>query len=163
MKTYILVLVAAIFLLTGCAGEIAETTPTQITETTVAEEPLPVQQITEQDILDIFNGYAYADSSNRVAVACIVMEESENDIIGVVQYTVDDYEGTCFDFIRSDGFPLKAGVNAKTTGDSLKFIAADTVQCQLLDENGEVFGCKITYYADSIEIGFKIETVQEEE
>lgn len=144
-------------ILSGCTKN--ETLPIQKETTTTTETTVPKQtealRYTETDILDMFNGYAYADPSNRIVIDCVVMEESEYGILGVVQYTTEDYDGCWFDFITG-GAPLTAGIEASPTGEkTLTFLEGDTVDCQLIVKE-EVHTFTIAFYRNNLENGFQI-------
>lgn len=157
-KRYIF-LWACVFLVTlsGCTK--SETLPAQ-TETTLAEETTVSRQTealcyTEMDILDMFNGYAYADPSNRTVIDCVVMEVSEYGILGVVQYTTEDYDGCWFDFLTG-GVPLTAGIEATPIAEkTLSFQEKDAVTCQLF-LNGKIHTFTLSYYRNDLENCFQI-------
>lgn len=119
--------------------------------------PLP-DVYSEEDILNLFMGYAYADTDNRVVLDCAVMEESLCGVIGVVQYTTDDYGGCWFDFL-TEGVPMTAGVDA-AAGEigSLECIGMDTVRCQMRSFSREEFVCEIKAYQNAGETGFSVTT-----
>lgn len=150
---------ACVFLvaLLGCTK--SETLPEQ-TETVVAVETAASKQTeavcyTEADILDMFNGYAYADPCDRTVIDCVVMEKSEYGILGVVQYTTEDYDGCWFDFLTG-GVPLTAGIDASPSGEkTLAFLKKDTVTCQLT-VNGNVHTFTLSYYRNDLENCFRI-------
>lgn len=144
-------------ILSGCTKN--ETLPIQKETTTTAETTVPKQTeavcYTEADILDMFNSYAYADPSNRIVIDCVVMEESEYGILGVVQYTTEDYDGCWFDFLTG-GVPLTAGIEAAPTGEkTLTFLESDAVICQLT-VNGEIHTFTLSYYRNDLENGFRV-------
>lgn len=126
------------------------------------QEAPTVSLFTEAELLDLFYGYAYADPANRIVTGCTVMPESDHGIIGVVQYITEDDEGCLFDFLRAEGPPLQAGVEASPVADTLQFVIKDTVTCEIIGTDGEVCVCKLSFYQNDIEYGFKIETKQKE-
>ena len=158
----LLVLFGVLLVLTACGKQTTKTP--EIPSASLQETPTSLEQevYTEEDILDIFQGYAYADPSNRRVIGCAVMEESQYGVFGVVQYTTDDQQGSQFDFIRQNAPPLCAGVYAESLENSLEYWKSDSVSCQILDEKGNVHICIITYYETEIEQGFRMETEQKE-
>lgn len=153
--------VMILLLLSGCAA--AEPAPEQ------PEAPQPEETFfressvdhndprwTEQELLTAF--YQYAELGT-VVIDCVVFEESACDMVGVVQYTLEDESSCWFDFIDSRGVPRSTGTEAAPAGeDTLVCTGVDTVQCRLLEENGEEFICEVTYFeeADNITTGFKL-------
>lgn len=151
MKKEILIV---LFLLLSCIlPACKETEVLQAAETTAL--PQAQSPYTKEMILDIFNGYAYADPANRTVIDCVVMEESQYGILGVVQYTTEDYEGCWFDFLTT-GVPLTAGIEALPTGEkNLAFRESDTVTCRLTT-NGEVHTYTLSFYRNDLETGFRL-------
>lgn len=150
MKHRIIWLLLICLSLTGCTAA-GETEPQ-----TAKAETEAVPSYTEQDILDMFNGYAYADPANRVVIDCVVLPESDYGILGVVQYTTDDYDGCWFDFL-TEAAPHTAGVEALPAGEkTLEYVCADTITCQLVNDEAAPFACQITFYQNDLETGFKI-------
>lgn len=158
---YAVFLLGLLFFLPGCselAVELQQPEAPQPEETFFQEAS--VDRIdprwTEQELLTIFCKYA---ESCTVVIDCVVLESSACDVVGVVQYIQDEEPGCWFDFINSQGVPRTGGVTATPAGeDTLICAGVDTVQCRLLDENGEEFICEVTYFeeADHITTGFKI-------
>lgn len=133
MKKAVPVILLVLCLLAGCGAKSDVSTESSAPETTAYPTG---EQYTEQDILNIFNGYAYADPSNRAVVDCVLVPDSSYGIIGVVQYTTDDYDGCWFDFLTKER-PLPVGIQAPPAEDSvLEYIGKDTVSFQLLDDSG---------------------------
>lgn len=136
----LLVMYILLHLAVGCARsrEVFKT-ETAAPETTVLNTTAPIEENgwTEQDLLNYFNGYSYADPANRLVIDCAVIPDSAYGVYGVVQYITDDEEGCCFDFIRN-GRPLPVTIWAKPSGkDTLAYIGRDTVCVELLDDNGQ--------------------------
>ena len=158
---YAVFLLTILFLLSGCSEPAVEL---QQPEAPMPEETFFLESAvdridprwTEQELLTAF--YKYAES-DMVVIDCVVLESSACDVVGVVQYTQEGETGCWFDFIDSQGVSRTGGVVASPAGeDTLVCAGVDTVQCRLLDENGEEFICEVTYFeeADHITTGFKI-------
>lgn len=154
MKKYCLILVLAL-LLGGCGNAVVETEPS---ETFLRESSEDIQNPawTETEILTAF--YQYAETGTTV-IGCVVVPDSQYGIVGVVEYTVEDEEGCCFDFLKADGIPKKAGVEAlPAEGDTLAYAGGDAVTCRILTEDGAESACTLTYYEKEQEIGFQLVT-----
>lgn len=149
------------FLLVGCsAPEVKMEQPEapQPEETFFRESSVDYNdpRWTEQELLTAF--YQYAEMGT-VAIDCVVLKQSACNIVGVVQYTQEDEDGCWFDFIDSQGIPRSTGTEASSAGeDTLVCVGVDTVQCRLLDENGEEFVLEVSYFeeGDNITTGFKM-------
>lgn len=160
MKKSVLLILLAL-LLTGCAvpeQEMQQPEAPQSMETFFRESSVDHHdpRWTEQELLTAF--YQYAELGTEV-IDCVIFEESACNVAGVVQYTQEGEEGCWFDFVKGDGVPRSTGSESSPAGeDTLVCTDMDTVQCKLLDENGEVFTCEVTYFEESDEntIGFKL-------
>lgn len=157
---YAVLLIAMVFVVALWFAYPDEVIEVQAIRTT-SEAPT-VSLFTEAELLDLFYGYAYADPANRMVTGCAVMPESDYGIIGVVQYTTEDEEGCLFDFLRAEGPPLQAGVEASPVADTLQHAGKDTVHCDIIGDDGDVHVCRLSFYQNDIEYGFKLETNQKE-
>lgn len=132
----------------GCGGKKAEKT---------SSETFYREVWSEADLLDFFNGYAYADPANRKAVACVVFPDSDRDIAGVVQYTTEDDSGCGFDFIRRYDKPLQLWMEAEPVEKPvLTWMGQDTICCELLDAYGQTHMYTISCTEENSEYEFHI-------
>lgn len=150
-----ILIVAIILLQSGCSGSESLEKSSPI-ETGSEKTSICRNSVTEEDLLNIFQGYAYADPSNRVVLDCVVLPESAYGILGVVQYTTEDYAGCWFDFIGS-GQPKSTGVEAVPFEHAdLQADGPDAVSCKMRTLSGDTAVFTIAYY--ETEIGFAIES-----
>lgn len=85
-----------------------------------------------------------------------MVSESDYGILGVVQYTAEDYNGCMFDFLTDD-VPLRAGVETQPIDmDSMEYLGGDTVGCQLVNADGVINTYKASFYRSDVEYGFKV-------
>lgn len=121
-------------------------------ETAASETTAPIQTnpVTEQELLDLFNGYAYADPANRVAVDCAVVTDYAYDLIGVVMYTTDDEAGCSFDFLGKDGSCVgRIGIGSTPTENAnLEYLGTGVFTSQMLHTDGGSYLCRIIYSFD---------------
>lgn len=157
MKKYLLALILVLFLSGGSgAAQKLPDREAQIDDAILREssEARNDSQWTEQELLAAFDQYA---EPGTVVIDCAALEASVCDIVGVVQYTTEDYSGCWFDFIKREGIPRTGGVEAKPVEEkTLTCTGADTVSCTLLKEDGTAFTCSITYYENDVETGFRL-------
>lgn len=152
---YLLMLIF-IGLLTACNVETVKNTETKASEamqqeTTGAEK---IEILSEQDVMALF--YRYKAEAKTNVIDCTVVSESDYGILGVVQYTAEDYNGCMFDFLTDD-VPLRAGVEAQPIDmDSLEYLGGDTVSCQLVNADGVINTYKVSFYRSDVEYGFKV-------
>lgn len=160
MKKVCLFVILAL-LLWGCSAPAAQTQQPEappMQETFFRESSADHQdpRWTQQELLTAF--YQYAEAGT-VILDCVILEESACGIVGVVQYTLPEEGGCWFDFIDPWGIPRSTGATQTPAGeDTLVCAGVDTVQCRLLDENGEAFVCEVTYFEepDHNTSGFKL-------
>lgn len=136
--------------LVGCEDIARGATDTTVPSVTEKQE----QTGTEQEILAMF--YEYAES-DWVVLDCVAVSDSSFGFTGVVQYTTDDYEGCCFDFLTEGGMQ-RCGVGAHPAEETaLEYAGNDTVTCRLLHpETGEPYICTISFIAKENEVCFRI-------
>lgn len=151
MRKYLLLLIVLIILLSGCGKNIAESAAAG--DQTGEGAAVIRVELSEPEIQNMFLEYA---ESGWIMVDCVPVTDSDYGIVGVVQYTTEEYDGCCFDFLRMDG-PLQVGVGANPAGeDRLVYLGGDTVTCELVRETGEIYTCTVSYYETETEIGFQV-------
>ena len=153
---FLLILVICIGFLTACHVETEKNTVTEPSEGMHQEATDWVEKepMSEQDVMAVF--YQHRDRFEVNVIDCVVVSESDYGILGVVQYTTEDYDGCMFDFLTND-VPLCAGVGALPTDiGSLEYMGEDTISCQLVDRNGVTSTYKVSFYRSDIEYGFKV-------
>lgn len=151
---YLLTLVLCMGFLVACHVETGKDGISTETKHLEASDPVEREPMSEQDVMALF--YQHRDRLEVNIIDCVVVSESNYGILGVVQYTTEDYDGCMFDFLTND-VPLSAGVGASPaeTG-SLEYLGEDTVSCQLVKENGVPQTYKVSFYRSDIEYGFKV-------
>lgn len=139
--------------------EVVPQTETVPTETTlqITEPTLP--QLTKQDILDLFNGYAYADPDNKQAVDCVAVTDSAFGLLAVVLYTTDDYDGCSLDYISREGACVgRIGIGAAPAEEpQLTYLGDGALSCQLVHTDGKAYLCKIFYISNEEGTYFRVE------
>lgn len=129
----------------------------QAQEEKTSPEPLHKEVWSESDLLDFFNGYAYADPADRMVTACVVFPDSDWDITGVVQYTTEDDSGCGFDFIRSNGKPLRLWMDAEPSENPVLIcMGKDTICTELRDAYGQTHMYTISLADENREYEFHI-------
>lgn len=153
---FLLILVICIGSLTACHAETEKNMVTEPSEgmRQEATDWVEKEPMSEQDVMDVF--YRHRDRLEVNVMDCVVVSESDYGILGVVQYTTEDYDGCMFDFLTND-VPMRTGVGALPTDTgSLEYMGEDTISCQLVDENGVTSTYKVSFYRSDIEYGFKV-------
>lgn len=125
---------------------------------TLEEEPT-VPQITRQEILDLFQGYAYADPDNKQAVDCVAVTDSAFGLLAVVLYTTDDYDGCSLDYINRDGACVgRIGIgDVPAEEPQLTYLGDGALSCRLVHADGSSYLCKIYYVTNEVETLFRVE------
>ena len=146
-------LLLIVFALSACADPSEETSPSTEAQAKETSASAASTELTLSDIKNRFFDYA---QPGWEMLDCVTVTDSEYGIIGVVQYTTQDYAGCRFDFLKLDGV-FQTGVGALPAGeDRLVYTGNDTVSCELLKNNGEAYTCTISYYESGSGCGFKI-------
>lgn len=146
-----LIIFCLLTMLCGCASAGAGTEAAPASETTAAADLW-----TEERLLEIFRENAREGAE---AMDCVIVEESQCDIVGAVQYTMGDPQLCRFDFIKADGSICRMGMEFISDGEkTLTCAGADQISCKLFREDGSAYIATILYYEDqeTQEKGFKV-------
>lgn len=161
---YVILLFVLVFIVVLRVSQPDEMIEVQTIRTTGGESIESVAktpELTKQMILDLFNGYAYADPDNKRAVDCVVVTDDAFGLMGIVQYTTDDYDGCWFDYLGQDG-NLKGVVgipSVTSVAGTLKYQENGTIACRFVDDNESNCLYTIHYTNDGNgNIDFNVET-----
>lgn len=143
----IVALLLMLFLLGGCssAGEVSP-----------AAETAQADNLTEEQLLEVFQQNAREGAEVK---DCVLMEQSDYDIAGVVQYTLTGDDVCRFDIIRNDGTLNRIGMEFLTDGEeTLAAAGPDSFSFRAIEGDGSVYTMTITYYEDAEtgEKGFRV-------
>ena len=141
-RIFLLILCIVVFSVAGCNQSLPEASGIQ------------QSAWTEEELLDFFRGYAYADPAERTVTACAVFPDLFYGIAGVVQYTAEEEFGCGFDFIRN-GQPLSLWLEAEPHSGSVLLYQGDgSVRSELLDAQGRahIYTISLTAGEDGCEL-----------
>lgn len=100
---------------------------------------------------EILEAYQRRAISGARILNSVMIESSDYDIAGVVQFTLDKGKTCRFVFIKADG-AMRGGSHAwPIDGEpSLSAAGKDCVSCRLLRKDGSVYTARITYSEDEL-------------